>query len=180
MLTGKDEHGHAWPVNLESFGDFKPAFYSYFLIPFIKVFGLTELAIRLPSALAGILAVLFIYLLTKELTSLAGEFMGLTSALLLAISPWHLHFSRGAWEVNLATTFILLGTWLFLKWLKNPKIIFLLLFTLNFTLSLYTYQSARVIAPLLGLGFLICYFPIFTKHLRQTITAGILSTFMTP
>src|SRR3990170_5673664 len=174
MLTGKDEHGHAWPVNLESFGDFKPAFYSYFLIPFIKVFGLTELAIRLPSALAGILAVLFIYLLTKELTSLAGEFMGLTSALLLAISPWHLHFSRGAWEVNLATTFILLGTWLFLKWLKNPKIIFLLLFTLNFTLSLYTYQSARVIAPLLGLGFLICYFPIFTKHLRQTITAGIL------
>ncbi|KKU78425.1 MAG: Glycosyl transferase family 39, partial [Candidatus Amesbacteria bacterium GW2011_GWA2_47_70] len=50
MLTGRDEHGHPWPVNLESFGDFKPAGYAYLLIPFIKVFGLTELAVRLPSA----------------------------------------------------------------------------------------------------------------------------------
>ena len=37
LLTGKDEHGHSWPVNLESFGDFKPAGYAYLLIPFIKV-----------------------------------------------------------------------------------------------------------------------------------------------
>src|SRR3989344_4193346 len=65
LLTGKDEHGHPWPVNLESFGDFKPAGYAYFLIPFIKVFGLTEFAVRLTSALFGVLAVLFTYLLIK-------------------------------------------------------------------------------------------------------------------
>ena len=67
MLTGRDEHGHPWPVNLESFGDYKPALYAYILIPFIKVMGLTELAVRLPSALAGIFSVLLIYLLTKEI-----------------------------------------------------------------------------------------------------------------
>src|SRR3989338_7329776 len=67
LLTGKDEHGHSWPVNLESFGDFKPAGYAYLLIPFIKVFGLTEFAVRLPSAIFGILAVLFIYLLSRDL-----------------------------------------------------------------------------------------------------------------
>src|SRR3989338_88548 len=55
LLTGKDEHGHSWPVNLESFGDFKPAGYAYLLIPFIKIFGLTEFAVRLPSAIFGIL-----------------------------------------------------------------------------------------------------------------------------
>src|SRR3990167_1659326 len=94
LLTGKDEHGHPWPVNLESFGDFKPAGYAYFLIPFIKVFGLTEFAVRLPSALFGVLAVLFIYLLIKELTpSEAWAYLG---GLSLAISPWHLHFFRGA------------------------------------------------------------------------------------
>ena len=67
LLTGRDEHGHVWPVNLESFGDFKPGFYAYLLIPFIKFLGLTELAVRLPSALIGVLAVVFIYLLAKEI-----------------------------------------------------------------------------------------------------------------
>ena len=67
LTTGRDEHGAPWPVNLESFGDFKPAGYAYLLIPFIKTLGLTEFAVRLPSALFGILAVLFTYLLVKEL-----------------------------------------------------------------------------------------------------------------
>ena len=111
LTTGKDEHGHPWPVNLESFGDFKPAGYAYLLMPFIKVLGLNEFAVRLPSAIFGILGVLGIYLLTKSLYLTpnpppnlgegepirVGEVPGLLSALLLAISPWHLHFSRGAW-----------------------------------------------------------------------------------
>src|SRR3989338_7032275 len=67
LITGRDEHSHAWPINLESFGDFKPAGYAYMLIPFIKVFGLTEFAVRLPSAIFGVLAVLFIYLLSRDL-----------------------------------------------------------------------------------------------------------------
>src|SRR3989304_6899932 len=61
LLTGKDEHGHPWPVNLESFGDFKPAGYTYLLLPFVKIFGLTEFAVRLPSVIFGILGVLGIY-----------------------------------------------------------------------------------------------------------------------
>ncbi len=173
MTTGRDEHGHFLPINLESFGDFKPALYAYMLIPFIKVLGLTELAVRLPSALFGILAVYFIYLLCKELylspnpspTQRAkspdlvigegngrGEVLGLISALILAISPWHLHFSRGAWEVNVATTLLLIGVWFFLKWSKSHKSSFLVLSALHFVLSMYTYQSTRIIAPLLGLG----------------------------
>jgi len=150
LLTGKDEHGHSWPVNLESFGDFKPAGYAYLLIPFIKVFGLTEFAVRLPSAIFGILAVLFIYLLTKEI--LRAEGYALCAATLLAVSPWHLHFSRGGWEVNVATTLILIGVWLFLK--RRFE-----LCALSFALSMYTYQSARLIAPVLGLGLLLLYRP---------------------
>src|SRR3989338_1293700 len=118
LLTGRDEHGHPWPVNLESFGDFKPALYSYLLIPWIKLFGLNEWVVRLPAATAGIIAVVLIYLLGKELID---RKFGLISAALLAVSPWHLHFSRGAWEVNLATTFILLGVYIYLRWTKLNK-----------------------------------------------------------
>ncbi len=171
MLTGKDEHGHPWPVNLESFGDFKPAGYSYLLIPFIKVFGLTEFAVRLPSAIFGVLGVLGIYLLTKELINWKT---GQLAALLLAVSPWHLHFSRGAWEVNVSTTLIIFGIWLFVKWLKNPKLIYLSFVICHLTLSMYFYQSSRVIAPLLGLGIFIMYFKKFRENYKQSLIAFML------
>lgn len=178
MTTGADEHGHSWPVNLESFGDFKPALYAYLLIPFIKVFGLTEFAVRLPSALAGILSVYLIYLITKEIfenLEIVNSFQISNyklkiediAAFMLAISPWHLHFSRGAWEVNLASTFILIGLYNFLLYLKNKKFINFQLSTINFALSLYTYQSARIISPLLGIGLLILYFRQVIKQPRH-------------
>ncbi len=182
MTTGRDEHGHPWPVNLESFGDFKPALYSYILIPFIKVFGLTEFAVRLPSALFGILGVLGIYLLVNELTpfpslyqregSERGE-LGLLAAFILAISPWAIHFSRGAWEVNVATTLILIGLYSFVKWLKNSKFLWLGICGLGFVLSMYTYQSARLITPVLGLGLAVMYFKQFLKFPKQVLTAGV-------
>lgn len=168
LETGKDEHGHSWPINLESFGDFKPAGYAYILMPFIKIFGLTEFAVRLPSALFGVLAVLFIYLLLNELNA---NHYSLISSLLLAISPWHLHFSRGAWESNVATTMILIGTWAFAKWVNTKKLKYILLCTLHYALSTYIYQSARVIAPILGLGLFVLYFKEFTKFPKQLIVS---------
>ena len=171
MLTGRDEHGHPWPVNLESFGDFKPAGYAYILIPFIKVFGLTEFAVRLPSIIFGVLGVLGIYLLVRELTS---KHHTLLSALLLSISPWHLHFSRGAWEVNVSTTLMVLGMWLLVKWLKNPKLHYLLISNLYFLISIYTYQSSRIIIPLLGLGIFIMYFKNFRDNYKQSLISALL------
>ena len=187
MLTGRDEHGHTWPVNLESFGDYKPALYAYILIPFIKVMGLTELAVRLPSALAGIFSVLLIYLLTKEIfeNSEIKNSIQISNfkfqiehiaALFLAISPWHLHFSRGAWEVNLATMFILAGVYFFLRWLKSPKLLYIELCSLNFVLSMYTYQSARVIAPLLGIGLGLLYFKNLFIQRKQILIASVSMT----
>src|SRR3989344_5973323 len=179
LLTGKDEHGHVLPVNLESFGDFKPAGYSYLLVPIVKTLGLTEFAVRLPSALFGVLAVFLIYYLVKYLSPYPspdsgegnerGEVLGLLSALILAVSPWHLHFSRGAWEVNVSTTLILLAAAFFTKWLKNKRISFLLTVTVTLTLSMYFYQSTRVIAPLLGIGLFILYFKTLIKYPKQLV-----------
>src|SRR2546423_2218531 len=54
MQTGRDEFGTLLPVVLRSFDDYKPALYTYLIIPFIPFFDLTVLAVRLPSALFGI------------------------------------------------------------------------------------------------------------------------------
>lgn len=171
MLTGKDEHGNSWPVNLESFGDYKPALYAYILIPFIKILGLTELAVRLPTAIFGVAAVGLIYLFVRDIFS---QKLGLIAAVLLAISPWHIHFSRGGWEVNMATTFILGGVWFFIRWTKSNRFIQLAISVICLVMAMYAYQSARVIAPALGLGLVIMYGKDFVKFSKQSLMAGLL------
>ena len=167
LQTGRDEFGHSWPINFQSFNDFKPGFYFYLVLPFVKILGLNELAVRLPSAILGSLTVLVVYLLVKELfigpVHLRGvhshtsevSLLPLISAFLLAVSPWHIHFSRGGWETNAATFFMILGVYLFFISLRNPKNFALC--ALSFGLSMFTYHSARVISPLLVLGLVVFY-----------------------
>lgn len=151
LETGKDEHGKSWPLVFQSFNDFKPPLYFYLTIPFIKLVGVNILAVRLPSLILGTISVYFIYLLSQEL--FRKKILSLTTAIFLAISPWHLHFSRGAWEVNASTTFLLFGILSFIKAQKKP--IYFFLSAISIALSLYTYHSIRVIAPLIAIFLLI-------------------------
>jgi len=170
IQTGKDEHGNFWPIHFKSFGDFKPGGYFYVVLPFVKILGLTELAVRLPSAFFGVLSVFLIYLLVLELFQSFP--LALFSSFFLAISPWHLHFSRGGWETNVATTFILLGFWFFLKGIKNQRLF--LFSALSFVFSMYTYHSARVVVPLLVFGLLIFYRKSLFNQLKWLFISGIL------
>lgn len=178
LLTGKDEHGHVIPINLESFGDFKPAVYSYLIVPLISINGLNEFSVRLPSAIMGTLNIYIIFLITrivvKEIIKhgYGGKNIShapLLSAMALAISPWHLHYSRGAWEVNVATTFISIGFYLILRWIKIKNLKFLLLSITSFSLSMYTYQSARVIAPLIGIAILLINIRKFVSRPKDSL-----------
>lgn len=155
--TGKDEYGFQNRLTLQSIGDFKPSMYTYFTIPSVAVFGLTEFAVRLPGALFGILAIPLVFLITRKLFASNG--IGLLTALVLALSPWHIHFSRGAWEANTAFTITLIGLYFFLKSLKKSW--WLLGSAIAFPLALYTYQSSRLFVPILGVSLLI----IYRKHL---------------
>ncbi|HKC04963.1 MAG TPA: glycosyltransferase family 39 protein [Patescibacteria group bacterium] len=152
IQTGMDEHGHSWPIHFQSFNDYKPGLYFYLVLPFVKLLGLSELAVRIPGAFLGVLSVFLIYLLVMELFD--NERFALVSALFISISPWHIQFSRGGWEVNTATFFIVLGVLMFLKAVKKPSFLTFTFFLLPFTLSLYTYHAARVVTPILALSLL--------------------------
>jgi 4-amino-4-deoxy-L-arabinose transferase-like glycosyltransferase len=126
LKTGKDEWGVRLPLAPRSFGDFKPPLQTYLMIPSIAVFGLNEFAVRLPSAILGILGVLGVYLLASELfrmkiVRINPNNLSLLSSLLLAISPWHISLSRGAFEANLTTFFLPLGFYFFLRGISKPK-----------------------------------------------------------
>jgi 4-amino-4-deoxy-L-arabinose transferase-like glycosyltransferase len=152
--TGKDYHNNPWPiVAFESFGDYKPSGYFYFLVPFIRVFGLSEWVIRFPSALAGTSTILFLYLFTHRLTN--SRLISLGSAASLAVMPWHLYISRVGFEANLALMWLVLGMYFSLGIMKKRPVE-LILSSISFALSMYTYHGQRVIAPLV-FGLLLLY-----------------------
>jgi 4-amino-4-deoxy-L-arabinose transferase-like glycosyltransferase len=172
LQTGKDEHGNPWPIHFQSFNDYKPGLYFYMVLPLVKLLGLNEWSVRAPSAFIGVLTVLELYYLIKELKIANSQKikilkLEIIASFLMTINPWHIHFSRGGWEVNVATFFITLGILFFLKALKNPK--YFAFCVLSFALSLYTYHAARVIVPILGVGFAVIYFKTLIKNLKWVI-----------
>lgn len=167
ILTGKDEHGASWPLHFKSFGDYKPGGYVYLAIPFIKLFGLTPLTVRMPNLILSLLTILFLYKLVLLFTK--NYLLSSLTAFVLAVSPWHIHFSRGAWESSTALSFIIIGTYFFFKSIQEKFIKNFTLFTIFYVLSLYIYHSARLIAPLLALSLCCLYFKFLIKKLPQII-----------
>ena len=171
IMTGKDEHGHAWPVHFQSFNDYKPGGFFYIVLPFVATLGLNVWGVRVPGALLGVLTVLVVYLLAKKIKD--NEKFALFATLLLAISPWHIHFSRGGWEVNAATFFITLGVYLFLKAVDENK--YFALSLISFAVSIYIYHAALVVAPLLGLSLILIYRKkLKTKENRKLFLGSVL------
>jgi 4-amino-4-deoxy-L-arabinose transferase-like glycosyltransferase len=172
MHTGRDEYGTFLPIILRSFGDYKPALYMYLAIPSIAVFGLNTFAVRLPSAIFGILTVFVTYFLVKELFRKYSKFLPLLSAFLLAISPWHIQFSRVAFESNIGLSLNVFGALFFLKGLKKPWLLCLSIFC--FGANLYAYQSEKVFTPI----FLFLLIAIYFKDLLSVKKKYIVTSFI--
>ena len=174
LKTGRDEYGKLLPLVLKSFGDYKPALYSYLTIPSVLVFGLNEFAVRLPSALFGILSVFLVYrfslLLFKDKTK------ALFISFALALMPWHINFSRGAWESNVALFFILLGIYCFIR--LKEKIKFLYFSALSFGAAVLTYQGGKMMVPLVILGLLIFFFDSLKKINKKHLLFSALFLFI--
>ena len=62
LQTGKDEYGKSFPVLFRLFGAYTPPLFVYVLTPFICLFGLNALSLRLPSALATLALIPVIFL----------------------------------------------------------------------------------------------------------------------
>ncbi len=174
LHTAKDEYGQFLPVVFRSFDDYKPGLYIYLTSPSIQLFGLSVWATRLPSAIFGILAVLGTFFLVKELSK--NEKLALVASLLLAISPWHIQFSRVAFEANVGMTFNLFMVLFFLKGLRRHWL--LALSVVCAVMSMYVYQSDKLFAPLLFLALMIIYwkelFHIKKKYLIISCLIGII------
>lgn len=128
----------------------------------LRLFGMNEpWALRLPSALFGILTVLGLYFLGRELLSRKA---GLIASFFLATSFWHINFSRIGFRAIMAPFFLVWAMYFLLLAFRRSSEkreygFAAVLGGISFGLGFYTYIAYRV-APLL----LLLFIPFFKDH----------------
>lgn len=169
LKTGHDEWNQLFPIHFKAFGEYKLPGQIYFSIPGIWLFGLNELGVRITPVVYGTLTVLLLFLLVKQLWD--NDWIALIAAGSLAISPWHIQLTRASFESSFSVFWVVLGVWLLLKAIsaKGAKINwYLTLGVLMFSISIYTYNSARVFSPMFLL-FLLWYFRDWVKIQKKNV-----------
>jgi 4-amino-4-deoxy-L-arabinose transferase-like glycosyltransferase len=176
--TGKDEFGKTFPLLFRSFNEYKSPGYIYLTVLPVMIFGLNEFSVRFGSAFLGAATVFVTYFLIIYLFAILKydkknkavflykrrREIALLAAFLLAISPWHITFSRAGFEANAGLFFIVLGTTLMLKNIYDAKISFITT-GICFALSFYFYRSLYVFTPLFMVGSIV----IFREEIKRQI-----------
>lgn len=152
LQTGSDEWGSFLPLHFRAFGEFKLPVYIYSVAAAGLVFGINDFTVRLPALIFSLGIMILTILLTIKLTG--QKSIALLSAFFLITSPWFFIFSRTGFEVTAGLMFYLLGIYLFL--LSGKKPIWVVVSMLSFVLSIYSYNSYRILAPL-TIAFLFFY-----------------------
>ena len=174
LKTAKDEYGQFLPIIFKSFGDFKPGFYVYLTVPSVAIFGLNEFSVRLPSALAGIISVYLVFLISNLLFK--EKRLALIGSFIMAVTPWAIYFSRSAWEVNVSLALTLAGIYFFLKSFEKEKL--LLLSALFFAFTLLTYQGAKLSTGIVLLILLVLYFKKLIRFEKKNLGLSLILGFI--
>lgn len=148
-----NQHGFAWFYEANNG---REGLYINFMAILFRIFGSGVFTLRLTSALIG-LAVLpvFFYLVRGVLVRLdvkRSTTPALISTLLLAVSHWHLAFSRIGFRASLGILMLCLGLHLLLK--ARGQRIWLLLSGLIIGLGMHTYIAFRLI-PIIFIAYLL-------------------------
>jgi len=172
IKTGHDENGQFFPIIFKSFGDYKPGLYIYLTIPWIMIGGLTVTMVRMTSAIFGTLAVFLIYVILRLIKNelpyaFLKKKLPIYGALILALNPWHIIFSRGAWESNVNLTMILISIVCALYAVKRGYSHLIVLTGLISGLTLSMYQGAKMSTPLVGIAFIIAYYSSIKRRLSS-------------
>ena len=113
----------------------------------VAIFGHEPWVLRLPSAIFGLLTVLGLYLMTRELFDAR---VGLFASFFLATSFWHINFSRIGFRAIMAPFFLVWSFYfLFLAMRKSKEWLFALAGFI-FGLGFHSYIAYRV-APIVAL-----------------------------
>ncbi len=164
----RDEWLRVMPFTFKAFGEYKGPVAIYADAITIALFGINPFAIRLPMALAGIIAVAGSYWLGLFLfrrKEYAFLLMGL-----MAVSPLSMHYSRIAFESTIAIACIVLGCVFFFYATKKSWLYFCSAFF--FVIALYANHSTKIFLPVFLLVLVIQFRQQVFKQWKNILCAG--------
>jgi 4-amino-4-deoxy-L-arabinose transferase-like glycosyltransferase len=179
LMTGADSRGAPTPLFFDVFGvGWEEPLYIYLTTIPVALLGTTEAAVRAVAASAGTLALPAVAWLAL---GLRGRAAALAACALMAISPWAFHFSRIGFQASLLPLLLATGGAGLLHGVQGkrdagaaqaapeeketcrPSLPWLAFGMLLMALALYAYVAARVLVPLLILGWAGLFFPALRR-----------------
>lgn len=142
LETGRNRLGTQWPLYFPTLETINEGLYRYLLVGSVAVFGLDEMAVRLPAAVAGTLTVLLLFWAIRLTLDLR---VAVLSAAVLAISPWHILISRIGFRVVLLPLLVLVAVSAAERGRTRPG--WFLVSGLAFGLSMHSYIAAALFVP---------------------------------
>ena len=146
-----------------------PAHY-WMLHSWIKVFGSSEIAVRLSSVLFSILSVIAIFFLGKKLFN---SRVGLLASFLMAISSFQLYLSMDGRMYQMILFFAILSCYFFWQALEKPTKLNWFLYIIFSTLTLYTHLIGLFLIVSEGLYYL--YRRFLLKNTRPKLSHALAS-----
>ncbi len=164
LQTGKDEYGQSYPLIYRSFGDYKGAVYAYLTIPFIASAGLNEWAVRVPSAIFGMLFIVLTFAFVFRLSG--SRSLALLSMALAVISPLGVLLSRVQSDPLVCFVIFYGAVYFWFLWMKKQKYVYLVVFLIGIAVSFYTYAAIRLFAIPFLLFIGAWYWHTFSKRIK--------------
>ena len=134
-----------------------------------KIFGPSPFSLRFVSAIIGIFTILGLYLLSKELfqnlkfKTENSNLLALLASFFLAISFWHINFSRIGFRRAFLPFVLVFCFYFFFQGLRKKNMFQIIISGIFFGLGFYTYSSFRL--AFLILPFIVIpYFFLFKKE----------------
>jgi len=177
--TARDQHGDFLPTTATGLNDYRMPGFIYMTVPFVRVLGLSVTSVRLPAAVCGWLTLSLIYWLGAWLFD---QRAGVVAAFLLALSPWHLPFSRIGMEHTLITLLVTACVAAIWRWYTaGHRLRMAVLSALLFGLSLYSHSTMKLFTPLLLTGMGLILWPDLKTHGRHVcVILGIIMLMALP
>jgi hypothetical protein len=179
LETGADEYGVSYPIFFRCIEDYRDPVLIYSIVPAIKLFGLTKVAARLPSALYFIGASIAFVLLSYEYCH--DKWVALAGGMLFSLMPWTFNFSHTA--VSGYTPMLLgmiLGWWLLMVAVRRRSWKLAVLAGMAWAFAMYALNIGRPMTALLIVCFLASFAPVVRSRWKVFVVflgSLVLSTF---
>lgn len=119
--------------------DNHPPFYQILLHYWVCLFGISDFSTRLLSVLFGVLSIFILYLLASLMFN---QKVGIYSALILALSIFHIQFSQYARNYSLFVFLTLVSCFFYFKYTLTRKKSYVVGYLISTILLLYTHYFA--------------------------------------